>query len=74
MVSGSCMVLEQRVAKRRYHTSKVRSISHEDVLQVQGQRNPSKMVGAGRGYQKADKLKPQSQKTNQSNCMDHSLV
>ena len=27
-----------------------------------------------RGHQRADRLKPQPQKTNQSNHMDHSLV
>ena len=32
------------------------------------------MVGAERGHQRADRLKPQSQKTKQTNHMDHSLV
>ena len=41
---------------------------------VQGKRNPSKMIGAKRGHQSADRLKPQSQKTSQSDHMDHSLV
>ena len=41
---------------------------------TQGKRNPSKMVGVARGHQRADRVKPQSQKTNQSNHMDHSLV
>ena len=41
---------------------------------VQGKRNPSKMVGVMRGHQRADTLKPYSQKTSQSNHMDHSLV
>ena len=35
--------------------------------QVQGKRNPSKMVGVARGHQRADTLKPYSQKTSQSN-------
>ena len=30
-------------------------------------RNPSKMVGVTRGHQRADTLKPYSQKTSQSN-------
>ena len=30
----------------------------------QGKRNPSKMVGVARGHQRADTLKPYSQKTN----------
>ena len=33
----------------------------------QGKRNPSKMVGVARGHQRADTLKPYSQKTSQSN-------
>ena len=38
------------------------------------QRNPSKVVGAKTGHQRVDRLKPQSQKTNQSDHMDHNLV
>ena len=34
---------------------------------VQGKRNTSKMVGIARGHQRADTLKPYSQKTSQSN-------
>ena len=41
--------------------------SHEEIPHVQGKRNPSKMVGVARGYQRADTLKPYSQKTSQSN-------
>ena len=33
---------------------------------LQGKRNPSKMVGTKRRHQRADRLKPQSQKTSQS--------
>ena len=33
----------------------------------QGKRNPSKMVGVARRHQRADTLKPYSQKTSQSN-------
>ena len=32
------------------------------------------MVGVERWHQRADRLKPQSQKTSQSDHMDHSLV
>ena len=32
------------------------------------------MVGTERGHQRADRLKAQSQKTSQSDRMDHSLV
>ena len=38
-----------------------------EIPHVQGKRNPSKMVGVARGHQKADTLKPYSQKTSQSN-------
>ena len=48
-------------AVKRYPTSKVRE------TQV-------KMVGAKREHQRADRLKPQSQTTSQSDHMDHSLV
>ena len=41
--------------------------THEEVLHAQGKRNPSKMVGVPRGHQRADTLKPYSQKTSQSN-------
>ena len=37
------------------------------VPHVQGKRNPSKTVGVSRGHQRADTLKPYSQKTSQSN-------
>ena len=40
--------------------------SCEEIPQAQGKRNPSKMVGVARGYQRANTLKPYSQKTNQS--------
>ena len=33
---------------------------------VQGKKNPSKMVSVARGHQRADRLKPSSQKTSQS--------
>ena len=41
--------------------------SHEEISHGQGKRNPSKMVGVARGHQRADTLKPYSQKTSQSN-------
>ena len=41
--------------------------SREEISHVQGKRNPSKMVGVARGHQRADTLKPYSQKTNESN-------
>ena len=37
-----------------------------EIPHVQGKRNPSKTVGVARGHQRADTLKPQSQKTSQS--------
>ena len=48
--------------------------SHEEIPHIQGKRNPSKMVGTEKGHQKADRLKPQSQTTSQSDHTDHSLV
>ena len=41
--------------------------SHEEIPHAQSKRNPSKMVGVARGYQRANTLKPYSQKTSQSN-------
>ena len=41
--------------------------SREEILDAQSKRNPSKMVGVARGYQRADTLKPYSQKSSQSN-------
>ena len=52
---------------------KVRRGCGEEIPLVQGKRNPSKMVGVARGHQRADRLKPQSQTTSQSDHVDHSL-
>ena len=41
--------------------------SCEEISQAQGKRNPSKMVGIARGHQRADTLKPYSQKTSHTN-------
>ena len=41
--------------------------SCEEIPHAHGKRNPSKMVGVARGHQRADILKPYSQKTSQSN-------
>ena len=41
--------------------------SPEEIPHAQHERNPSKMVGVARGHERADTLKPYSQKTNQSN-------
>ena len=41
--------------------------SREEIPHAQVKRNPSKTVGAVRGHQRADTLKPYSQKTSQSN-------
>ena len=37
------------------------------IPHAQGKRNPSKMIGVARGHQRANTLKPYSQKTSQSN-------
>ena len=77
-----------RRAKRSYSTFKVRTgdlvQGKEQRLCFAGaavkrystskKRNPSKTVGVARGRQRADTLKPYSQKTSQSDYMDHSLV
>ena len=39
----------------------------EEIPHAQGKRNPGKTVGVARGHQRADTLKPYSQKTSQSN-------
>ena len=41
--------------------------SREEIPHIQGKRNPSKTVGVATGHQRADTLKPYSQKTSQSN-------
>ena len=41
--------------------------SCEKIPHVQGERNPSKTVGVARVHERADTLKPYSQKTSQSN-------
>ena len=41
--------------------------SHEEITHAQDKRNPSKMVGVARGHQRANTLKPYSQKISQSN-------
>ena len=41
--------------------------SREEIPHAQGKRNPSKTLGVARGHQRADTLKPYSQKTSQSN-------
>ena len=41
--------------------------SREEIPHAQGKRNPSKMVGVARGHQRANTLKPYSQKSSQSN-------
>ena len=48
--------------------------SHEEIPHIQGKRNPSQTVGTEKGHQRADRQKPQSQKTSQSDHTDHSLV
>ena len=58
---------------RRYSSSRVRSCSCALLEQPwrdtprPGKRNASKMVGVARGHQRADTLKPYSQKTSQTN-------
>ena len=51
-------------AERSYPTSKVRSGGCEEIPHIQDKRNLSKKVGVARGHQRADTLKPYSQKTS----------
>ena len=46
---------------------KVRRGGGEEILLVQSKRNQSKTVGVAKVHQRADTLKPYSQKTSQSN-------
>ena len=41
--------------------------SREEIPHIQGKRYPNKTVGVARGHQRADTLKPYSQKTSQFN-------
>ena len=41
--------------------------NREEIPHAQGKRNPSKTVGVARGHQRANTLKPYSQKISQSN-------
>ena len=41
--------------------------NREERPHAQGKRNPSKVVGVARGHQRADTLKPYSQKTSHTN-------
>ena len=67
-VQGQChpTLKVRKGGGRRYPSSRVRS-SREEIPHAQGKRNPSKMVGVVRGHQRADTVKPYSQKTSQSN-------
>ena len=47
-----------RRAERSYPTFKVRKGTCEEILLLQGKRNPRKMVGVARGHQRADTVKP----------------
>ena len=50
-----------------FHTVHDGDCSHEEIPHAKGKRNPSKTVGVARRHQRADTLKPYSQKTSQSN-------
>ena len=63
-----------RRAERSYSMFKVRRDGSEEITIIQGKRNPSKIIGTERGHQRADRLKPHSQTTSQSDHTDHSLV
>ena len=48
----------RRRTERSYSTFKVRRAGREEIAHVQGKRNPSETVGAEKGHQRADRLKP----------------
>ena len=48
----------------RHKAAELDSVS---ISYIQGKRNPTKAAGVPRGHQRADTLKPYSQKTSQSN-------
>ena len=56
-------IYNHTVAEFSYLTS-IRRDGSEEIPLVQGKRNPSKTVGVARGHQRADALKPYSQKTS----------
>ena len=66
--SGGCVAQEWRKGATQHPrsgaASKVRGDCPEEIPHVQGKRNPSRTVGAERGHQRADRLKPQSQTTS----------
>ena len=55
------------VAGRSNPMPEARGGGREDQPHAKGKRNPSKTVGVARGHQRANTLKPYSQKTSQSN-------
>ena len=56
--SKELWLCRHRRAERSYSTFKVRKGTREEILLLQGKRNPSKMVGVARGHQRADTVKP----------------
>ena len=70
-MSMELLLRGRRRSERSYSTFKVRRGGSEEIPLIQGKRNPSKMVGTETGHQGADRLKPQSQKTSQSDHTDH---
>ena len=88
MKRGSTALIIREIQIKGQVASKVSSGGCEEMPHVQRKeqwlhfagaavkryRMSSKTVGAERGHQRADRLKPQSQKTKQTNHMDHSLV
>ena len=52
----------------------IRRDGQGEIPHVQGKRNPTRTVGAEGRHHRAGRLKLQSQKTNESNHMDHGFV
>ena len=65
-VQGVAAALGQEGREELLHVQGQEGWPCEEIPLLQGKRNPSKMVGVVKGRQRADTLKPQSQKTSQS--------
>ena len=70
VASGGCAALEWRAVAVQPWSGKG---PRGDTLRPRSEK-PSKAVGTAKGHQRADRQKPQSQKTDQSNHICHSLV
>ena len=59
----------EQVAKRRYPMSKVRSSNCEEIPHVEGQRNPSKMVGGANSHLESNPIPARDAQRTQTNVV-----